>query len=360
MTSLKKKIVLTGGGTAGHVMPHIAMLPRYAKQGIEVHYIGSKGIEKKLMSSHERVVFHQISAGKLRRYISLQNLIDVFKVAWGTIQSFFILAMIRPQLVFSKGGFVSVPVAVSAWLLRIPVYSHESDLTPGLANKIIKPFAQMIFYSFPDTKKYLDPSKSRLVGLPIREDLKKGDAHRGAVFCGLSDQEPTVLVMGGSLGAQRINEALEEILPDLVIRFQVIHITGQGKGLNFQHPKYKSFEFVGPELKDIFALSDFVVSRAGANSIFEFLALKKPMLLIPLEIGSRGDQVDNAKCFAKHGVARVLRETELSGPALKQAIESLDQGRSQMTKAMTDSFVPSDAEGLIHHAFGPRLGVAAQ
>lgn len=317
------RIVLTGGGTAGHVMPHIAMLPHYKKLGWDVHYIGSKGIEKELVQK-AGVPFSQIQTGKLRRYFSVENFLDIGRLALGTWQAIKCLKKLKPDLVFSKGGFVSVPVAAAAWILRIPVVSHESDLTPGLANRLIKPFCRIIFYAFPETAPYLKGVGAIEAGIPVRPQLLVGDRDEGRRLCGFTDEERfTLLFMGGSSGAERINQALSDALPQLVKKFNIIHLSGKGKSLGFKHPNYKSFEYVNEGLEHLLALADAAVCRAGANSLFELRELAKPMLLIPLEIGSRGDQVDNAKSFAKHGWAMVLRETELDGASLEQSISQL-------------------------------------
>ena len=326
------RVCLTGGGTAGHVTPHFALLKGIKDRGWDVFYVGSKGLEKPLVEA-QGIPFYTIAAGKLRRYLSVENIVDAFRIGLGVLQATKLLAQKKPDVVFSKGGFVAVPVAVAAWFLKIPVVSHESDLTPGLANRLIAPFAKKILFTFPETKKYLPPSSVR-VGTPIRAELLRGNAKDGLALCGFSpdDPLPTILVMGGSQGAQRVNEALLAILPWLLEKARVIHLTGKGKQLSFRHPRYKSFEFVNTELSDLYALSDFVISRAGANSIFEILAVKKPMLLIPLEIASRGDQVLNAMSFAKAGWATVLREQNLDSESLKKAIDHLlttgDQIRS--------------------------------
>ena len=345
-------IVLTGGGTAGHVMPHIAMLDTYKNLGWDVVYIGSNGIEKKLMSQLG-VRFLEIPAGKLRRYISFQNFLDIFKVILGFLKSIYHLLRVKPNLVFSKGGFVSVPVSIAAWILRIPVYSHESDLTPGLANKIINPFAKKIFYCFPDTRKYLDGSRSQLVGLPIRPSLKKGDRSKAYKLCGFSedDGKDVLLVMGGSLGAQRINDALATAMDDLLTRFNIIHITGAGKSSGINADGYKSFEFVGDELKDLFAITDVVVSRAGANSIFEFYSLQIPMVLVPLEAGSRGDQVHNSMSFEKQGLATLLREKNLNNSSLREAIDKRMSAKSEEG----ESFIPHNSIDLIVANFREQL-----
>ena len=339
-------VCLTGGGTAGHVTPHFALLPGMAARHWDSFYIGSAGLEKPLVEARG-IPFFAISTGKLRRYLSFQNLLDLFKVVLGSLQAAIILLKRRPDVVFSKGGFVAVPVAVAAWVLRIPVVSHESDMTPGLANKLIAPLAKKIVFTFPDTKRHL-PGSAEEVGTPIRPELFEGVRARGLDFCGFSAEDlPTYLVMGGSQGAQRINDALKEALPTIVIRARVIHLTGAGKSIGFDHPRYKAFEFVRDEMKDVLAAADFVVSRAGANSIFEYLALKKPMLLIPLDLDqSRGDQIVNAEAFAKAGWAAVLREKDLTAATLLAAMARLESGADAM-RIKQRSFDGRDAAAKI-------------
>ncbi len=335
------RILLTGGGTAGHVMPHIAMLPAYRSAGWDVVYMGSDGIEKDL-AQRAGLPFYSIKTGKLRRYFSWQNFLDVGRIVWGTLQAFFILMRLRPRLVFSKGGFVSVPVSVAAWLLRIPVVSHESDLTPGLANRLIKPFCHLIFYAFPETARYLQGKGAVEVGIPVRQELLQGRADEGRRLCGFPEVEngkrkPCLLVMGGSSGAERINQCLAAALPDLIKEFYIIHLCGKGKALNFQHKDYKAFEYVNEGLEHLLALADGVICRAGANSLFELQALAKPMLLIPLEIGSRGDQIDNAKSFAARGWSLVLRETDLDAKSLREGIYQLQAKGQDLSLAMARS-----------------------
>jgi UDP-N-acetylglucosamine--N-acetylmuramyl-(pentapeptide) pyrophosphoryl-undecaprenol N-acetylglucosamine transferase len=321
---MSQLIILTGGGTAGHVMPHLAILSELRAAGFEPHYIGSGGIEGEL-ARNAGIPFYKVSTGKLRRYISLDNFFDIFKICIGIVQSMILLARLRPKIVFSKGGFVAVPVTVAAWLLRIPVITHESDFSPGLANKIIAPFSKKILYTFPETGASFSSSKAIHVGTPVRPELFSGDAGRGRSFCGLKRGFPIILIMGGSQGAQRINEALLQVLPELLKTFDIVHLTGKGKAIPVESAGYCGFEFLGHELKDVFAAASIVVSRSGANSIFELLALRKPMLLIPLEIGSRGDQVLNARSFVGHGWAMSLRETELSPESLLTAIRQIWQ-----------------------------------
>jgi UDP-N-acetylglucosamine--N-acetylmuramyl-(pentapeptide) pyrophosphoryl-undecaprenol N-acetylglucosamine transferase len=345
------RLVLTGGGTAGHVMPHIAMLPYYRKRGWECFYIGGKGIEKEIAKEH-KIDFYEIKTGKLRRYFSVENFIDVFRILFGFCQSLILLRKIKPALVFSKGGFVSVPVAYAAWILRIPVVSHESDMTPGLANRLMKPICKLIFCAFPETLPLLKPIEAIEVGIPVREDLCLGTKEKGRLLCGFipSEQMKTILVMGGSSGAERINKILAGCLSHLIRDYQIVHITGKGKAIQFEHKNYRAFEFLSDGLGDIFALADLVVSRAGANSIFELRHLKKPMLLIPLEIASRGDQVDNAKSFESKGLARVLREKDLTSELLETEIRTilnnLDRPKSDADSPLQ---IESASEKILRH-----------
>jgi UDP-N-acetylglucosamine--N-acetylmuramyl-(pentapeptide) pyrophosphoryl-undecaprenol N-acetylglucosamine transferase len=327
------KICLTGGGTAGHVVPHFALYPEMLKRNWQVFYIGSNAIEKELVTA-KGIEFKTITAGKLRRYISFKNFIDIFKVGIGFLQAVLHLLFNRPNVLFSKGGFVAVPVAIAAWVLRIPVVSHESDVTPGLANKIIKPFAKKLLVTFPETIKLVGP-KSVHVGTPIRQELFTGDRVKGLKLCGFSvdSKLPTMLVMGGSQGALKINTVLEESLPELVKKFRIVHLSGRGKVLSFSHENYCGFEYVSEGLEHIFALADFVISRAGANAIFEFLALNKPMLLIPLSEGTRGDQIVNAKSFAKQGFAAEIDEGQMDSKSLISDIDQLIQHQDKIRAA---------------------------
>lgn len=336
----KKLIILTGGGTAGHVMPHIAILKHLYDQGWQIYYIGSRyGIEKDILSKYD-IPYKGIFTGKLRRYFSFKNFIDLFKVFLGFIQSLFILIVKKPSVVFSKGGFVAVPVCFAAWVLKIPVITHESDYSPGLANKLISFIAQKILYSFEESSKFFPSKKSYYTGNPIREELLQGDKTLGYKLCGFNynDLRPVLLVIGGSSGAKRINNILEQAVEELIKTFNIIHITGKNKKSNFTHPNYCSFEFVSEDLKHIFAITDLVISRAGANAIFEFLALQKPMLLIPLEVGSRGDQLLNAKYFEAKGWALMIKETHLSIEILINKINQLKQNSSNIRTNQKNSF----------------------
>ncbi|HZG57107.1 undecaprenyldiphospho-muramoylpentapeptide beta-N-acetylglucosaminyltransferase [Paenibacillus sp.] len=334
---MRRAIVFTGGGTAGHVTVNLAIMPYFVREGWDVHYIGSEqGIERELVAGVPQATYHGIATGKLRRYFDWNNAKDPFRVLKGVWQAYRLLGAIRPSVVFSKGGFVSVPVVAAAWLHRIPAIIHESDLTPGLANKLAMPLATKICTTFPDTTEQLPSAKALHVGAVVREELFRGEAVRGLTLCGFVRTKPVLLVMGGSLGSQRINRAIRDRLPALTETFQIVHLCGKGNvDETLSSRAYRQFEYVTDELPDLLAAADVVVSRAGSNSIFEFLALKKPMLLIPLSLAaSRGDQIANAESFRARGVAEVLQEEALDGGTFLEAVRALYERRDQYISAM--------------------------
>lgn len=287
---MEKKIILTGGGSAGHVTPNLALLPQLLAEGIEVHYIGTAdGIERTILSERKDVTYHIISSGKLRRYFSWKNFTDPFRVMRGLFQARRVMREVKPAAVFSKGGFVSVPVVIAAHGKHIPVVTHESDYTPGLANKINAKFADRICVTFEDTLAHVG-AKGVHTGTPIRPELYQGDKERGLAFLGFDDKKPVLLIMGGSLGASVVNDAVRAALPKLLISYDIVHLCGKGKvEEQLNQPGYRQFEYVNEALPDVLAATDVVVSRAGANAVFEFLALSKPALLIPLpRSASRG------------------------------------------------------------------------
>ena len=335
-----KRIILTGGGTAGHVTPNIALLPRLKELGYDIHYIGSyEGIEKKLIEEMQ-IPYYGISSGKLRRYFDLKNFSDPFKVLKGYAEARRLMKKLKPDIVFSKGGFVAVPVVMAANRAHIPVICHESDMTPGLANKLTAPFATRICCNFPETVKYLPAEKAVLTGSPIRQELKSGNKDVARVFCGFTSDKPVLLIIGGSLGSANVNAAIRGILPQLLPDFQVIHLCGKGKldpSLNGTEG-YVQFEYIKKELADLFALSDIVVSRAGANAICELLELRKPALLIPLgSNASRGDQILNAESFRSQGFCEVLTEDDLTPDRLLSTIHSLYDNRDPYIQSMEKS-----------------------
>lgn len=335
-----KRIVLTGGGTAGHVTPNIALLDSLKEAGYEIFYIGSyEGIEKKLITELG-IPYYGIDTGKLRRYKSLKNLSDPFHVIHGYAESSKLIKELKPNIVFSKGGYVSVPVVLSAHARHVPVISHESDMTPGLANKISKGAASKICCNFPETVKLLPKDKAVLTGTPIRQELLSGNKLAGLTLCGFSTSKPVLLVVGGSTGAVHVNNAIRAILPELLKTYQVCHLCGAKKtdpALNNMEG-YVQFEYINKEMRDLFAMSDIVVSRAGANAICELLALKKPNLLIPLSAkASRGDQILNANSFKEQGYSSVLLEENLTDEALLNAITELYENRAKYIGAMSVS-----------------------
>jgi len=335
-----KRIVLTGGGTAGHVTPNIALLPTLREMDYDVHYIGSiDGMEQRLMSDFD-IPYYGISTGKFRRYFDVKNFTDPFRVLKGLSQAHKILKQISPDVVFSKGGFVSVPVVRAAASLGIPCVIHESDMTPGLANKICIPVASKICCNFPETLGNLPIDKAVLTGTPIREELSKGERLAGLKLCGFTANKPVIMVVGGSLGAASVNKVVRQALPKLLPDFQVIHLCGRDKVdsslLNIEG--YKQFEYLKNEMKDAFAMSDVVISRAGANAICELLALKKPNLLIPLPAGSsRGDQILNAKSFESQGFSMVIDEEILTENLLADKITELYSCRHSYIENMNKS-----------------------
>ena len=338
-----KRIVLTGGGTAGHVSPNQALIPLLLAEGWEIHYIGTKnGIERTLIEPTEGVTYHAVSSGKLRRYFDLKNFTDPFRVIAGAFQSFSIIRKLKPAVVFSKGGFVSVPVVVGAALCGVPVVMHESDITPGLANKLCKPFAKAVCTTFPECARLLG-DKGIETGTPLRAQIFSGTRERGLALSGFSGERPVLMMIGGSLGAQTVNAVLREALPELTKRFDVLHVCGKGnlapelEGL----PGYRQFEYLTDELPDAFACADILLSRAGSNSLSEILALRKPALLIPYHSG-RGDQVLNANSLKVRGLAHVMLQSELTAQSLPPALDALWEDRELLVQRM--SALP-DADG---------------
>jgi len=334
-----KKIIFTGGGTAGHVTPNLALMDALAGR-YEMEYIGSyQGIEKELVEK-AGITYHGISSGKLRRYFDWKNFTDPFRVLKGFREAKKLMRSQKPDLVFSKGGFVAVPVVIAAKKAGVPVIIHESDMTPGLANKLCISSADKICVNFPETLKYLPEDKAVLTGSPIRKELFQGDRLRGLQFCGFGTEKPVILVVGGSTGAAALNEAVWNLLPTLLKRFQIVHLCGKGKS----NPAYDGtegyvqFEYVNKELRDIFAACSLVISRAGANAICELLALKKPNILIPLTAAaSRGDQILNAESFEQQGYSYLLKEEELTNETLLTAINEVVENSDKYLDAMKNS-----------------------
>ena len=335
-----KRIILTGGGTAGHVTPNIALLPRLKELGYDIQYIGSyTGIEKELIEPFG-IPYHGISSGKLRRYFSVRNFTDPFRVLKGFREAHKLIRQLKPDVIFSKGGFVSVPVVLAGKRCKVPVIIHESDMTPGLANKIAIPSAAKVCCNFPETLKSLPKGKAVLTGSPIRQELLSGNKIAAMDMCHFTSDKPVILVIGGSLGAVAVNNAVREALPELLKDFQIIHLCGKGKmDESLKDVEgYCQFEYIKNELRNLFALADIVISRAGANAICELLALHKPNLLIPLSANaSRGDQILNARSFERQGFSLVLEEEQLTKETLLNAVKTLYENRTTFINSMKNS-----------------------
>lgn len=344
-----KHIVFTGGGTAGHVTPNIALFPAVKEAGYEISYIGSyEGIEKELITG-QGIAYYGISSGKLRRYFDPKNFSDPFKVVKGYFQAKKLLKKLKPNIVFSKGGFVSVPVVLAAKRCKIPCIIHESDITPGLANKLAIPSATKVCANFPETLNYLPKEKAVLTGSPIRKELFTGNKIKGLDFCGFTANKPVLLVMGGSTGAASVNNAVRDLLPTLLQKFQVVHLCGKGKTDESFNGRegYVQFEYINKELKDLFAAADIIVSRAGANAICELLALKMPNILIPLSAAaSRGDQILNAESFERQGFSYVLKEEDVTNETLLSAVNEVFENREKYVTAMNESKLNSAIETI--------------
>lgn len=345
-----KRIVLTGGGTAGHVTPNIALIPKLQKEGFDIHYIGSKnGIEKKLIEAID-IPYYGISTGKLRRYKDLKNITDPFKVIKGCGDATRLIRKLKPNIVFSKGGFVSVPVIMGAKLNRVPSIIHESDMTPGLANKISIPFATKICCTFADTIPYLPEKKAVLTGTPIREIILEGNKEKGLELCGFNGSKPVIMMIGGSLGSIKINNVLRKVLSTILRRFQLVHLCGKGNidESLLDVEGYKQFEYVSDDLSHLFAMADLIISRAGANAISELLALKKPNILIPLSAqASRGDQILNATSFKTHGYSYILEEEKLSERTIIEAIDHVYTNKDNFITHMSHSKSSNGIENVM-------------
>lgn len=347
----KYKIIMTGGGTAGHVTPNLALVPKLKEKGFEIKYIGSvNGIEKEIIQKNN-IPYFAISSGKLRRYFDVKNFTDPFKVMKGIMQAYRILSKEKPDVVFSKGGFVAVPVVIAATMKKIPVVAHESDMTPGLANKLSAPFCDKLCVTFRESLKYIKDNKGVLTGSPIREEILKGNKEKGKSVCGFKDDKEILFIMGGSLGSKIINDEIRKNLEKLLKNFNIIHICGKGNidtSLNYKSG-YKQFEYVTEELPDLMKAADYIISRAGANSIFEFLALKKPTLLIPLsKKASRGDQILNSRSFEKEGYSLMVEEESLTENVLYNKILELKEKKNELINNMENSDSKNGVEAIVN------------
>lgn len=345
-----KKIILTGGGSAGHVTPNIALFPKLKSLGFEIQYIGTKdGIERNIIGK-EDIKYHCISSGKLRRYFDVKNFSDPFKVIKGIFECISIMKSEKPDIVFSKGGFVSVPVVIGAHFCHVPVIAHESDLTPGLANRISERYCTKICVTFPETVDKIKDGKAILTGTPIRNKILEGSKLLGLKFCGFDGTKPVLLIIGGSLGSRFINDCVRNSLSKLLEKYDIVHICGKGNSdKELENIKgYRQFEYLSEELPHVMQAADIIISRAGANLIFEILAIKKPNLLIPLSRkSSRGDQILNAESFKKSGFSKVIYEEEITSEVLINNLNELYQNRMQYIRAMNSSKLQNGVDGIV-------------
>ncbi|KTD21983.1 UDP-N-acetylglucosamine-N-acetylmuramyl-(pentapeptide) pyrophosphoryl-undecaprenol N-acetylglucosamine transferase [Legionella lansingensis] len=348
---MSPRIVFTGGGTAGHVTPNLPLIEVLRAHGWQIDYIGSQGGVEKAMIQVLNIPYHAVSTGKLRRYFSWQNFLDPIKIVLGVSQAYCLLRKLKADMVFSKGGFVAFPIVLAAWLQRIPVIAHESDMSPGLANRLSFPFVNKICVTFAAAKKHFkNQGKIAVTGTPIRPELFQGSKTKGLALCGFRDDKPCILVMGGSQGSTVLNEALRQCLPALSEQYQIIHLCGKGKidKRLLNKSNYYQFEYANEELADLFAASQLVVSRAGANALYEILALEKPHVLIPLSARvSRGDQIQNANYFKEQGISRVVEEEVLTPDTLLAAIKEVDQQREDIIAKIKTLHIESATEKII-------------
>ena len=342
---MNKKILFTGGGTAGHVMINIVLIPKFMEKGWGVEYIGSQnGIEKLLV---QNVKYNIVSTGKLRRYWDLENFKDPFKIIKGCIQSYKLMKRIKPDVIFSAGGFVSVPVVIGAWMNKVPVIIREPDSTLGLANKIALPCTTKLCTTFPQTGENVSNEKKVYVGPIVREEIERGNVLRGRSYCKFKQDKPVLLIMGGSQGAQWINDMVRKSLETLLLNFNIVHICGKGKvDSSIGMEGYMQFEYIGEELPHILNMASVVVSRAGSTAISELLFLKKPMLLIPLtNSSSRGDQVLNAEYFSRQGYAEVILQDRVSTNTFIHAVNKLYTNKERYIQNM-NGYKKTNNEGI--------------
>lgn len=330
-------ILFTGGGSSGHVTPNLALIEKFCQEGWKVNYIGSRtGIEKALIAKLG-IQYYAIATGKLRRYFSWQNFFDPFKVLYGTLQAIILCYKIKPEVVFSKGGFVSLPVVVAAWFLRIPAIIHESDLTIGLTNRLCLSLATKICVTFPETTKQIgNKDKVVVTGTPVRKDFFVGEAERGREICGFTAEKKIIVVFGGSLGAEQINRRIRELLSLLLATWQVAHVCGENNfDAKLQYPGYKQFTYLHEEFPHLLTAADLVISRSGANSIYELIVLRKPNILLPLsKTASRGDQITNAEYCCERGFSEMLLEEQLTASSLLEKIQLAEKRSAAMIATM--------------------------
>ncbi len=361
-------VVLTGGGTGGHTFPLLAVSRKlrqmHGRAEVRLNYIGPKSPmmkKEKEIFQKEDIPAHFVSAGKMRRYLAVKNFTDPFVTIWGILQSLVLLLRLMPDVVFAKGGYGALPVVIAAWLYRIPILIHESDAVPGIANRIMGKLSRRIALAYPRAREYFVQSKTALVGIPVREEVLRGDRRRARQKFRLRSDLPTVLFLGGSQGAQALNRAVISALKELTVRVQVIHQTGEAnykwvkaaaarEGFKTGRDKYCAVDFLDDEgMADALAVADVVVSRAGAGAIAEIAAYRKALILVPLDLSANDHQRMNAYELAKVGGALVLEEANLGhGMLTSKIFKILDdaQLRTSMEKKIAVFYHPDAAETI--------------
>lgn len=356
------RILLTGGFTGGHLFPLVAVARKIREKigdEAELLYVGTGvKIEKETMLA-EGIPAKYILAGKVRRYFSLLNFVDFFKIPVGFLQSLWILLSFMPDVIFSKGGYVSIPVVIAAWIYRIPIITHESDATPGTANKILEKFSNKVAIAYPGAQNYFEASKTALVGNPVREGINQGNKDEARSFFGFTESKPVILVLGGSQGSEIVNEAIIGVLPRLIQHSQIIHQTGESnyekvihkageQGIKAGREGYYVADFMDFEtMKKAYAVCDMVISRAGANIIAEIAANARPAILIPLDNSAQDHQRMNAYALAEVGGALVLEESNLGENIFFEKIEKIlfdETLKKNMSERISAFYHPNAAE----------------
>lgn len=362
------RIVLTGGGTGGHIMPLISVARKIKEKrpDSEFIFIGPKGDMEKKMMDAENIPTKGVLAGKARRYFSFRYIADILKVPAGVIQALWHLLFIMPDAIFSKGGYASLPVVIAGWIYRIPIMIHESDSNPGLANSVLSKFSERVAVSYPEAEKYFPASQVVVTGNPLRDDIASGDAEKARRDFSLTDTRKTIFIWGGSLGARSVNNKILDILPELLKKYQIIHQTGYSNfeevthkagelGIKEGREGYHALPFIGEELKDILAVSDLVISRAGSSSISEIAANAKPCILIPLETAANDHQRMNAYNIAKIGGCVVMEEANLGASMLLEKIGEIlenDELRRKLSDNIKTFYHPDAAERIADGILG--------
>lgn len=334
-----KKIVLTGGGTAGHIYPALAVAEKL--KDFEIHYIGGNGIEKEILSQYKNITYHQISTVKLERKLTLRNLLIPFKLFKAIRQAKQTLKQIDADIIFSKGGFVAVPVCIAGKGLKLPIVSHESDLSLGLANKIILRQCSVMCTSFEETAS--QHPKCVYTGQPIRSKI-----FHGKKLNLFDNSNPCLLVLGGSLGAKFLNDIIVQNLDNLTKKFNIIHITGKNNFHDIIHKNYLALPYA-ENIEDCYATADIVLCRSGSGVINELLALEKPMLLAPLSKAcSRGDQIENAKLFEKLGFCKMIEEEDYTFDKLKKELDYLCKNSAKIKEKMQSTAKNNAVENIVN------------